>query len=168
MSEQSFNSPAEKEEYVQKVLRKQPKQRIRADYGIRDLYHYYEETTIKDLRAPYEVFRDVIHDLNAAIVAELLKAKEIKLPCSVGYMRVKKTKMSYKDTNKLRIDWAATKKAGKKMYHLNEHRGGHRYRFYWLKNVLDNRGFYSFIPTRQNKRALAHILKTDFSTDYFE
>ena len=76
--------------------------------------------------------------------------------------------MSFKDKNKLRIDWEATKKANTKVYHLNEHRAGHRYRFYWEKVPVSNISVYSFIACRKNKRRLAEILKTQPTIDYFE
>ncbi len=71
----------------------------------------------------------------------------------------------------LRIDFQHLKKTGQKIYHLNEHRAGYRYQFYWDKKrtgPIKNKFYYKFYPTRKNKRRLAQILKTDFDKDYFE
>ena len=76
--------------------------------------------------------------------------------------------MKYDDKNKLKIDWAASKKLGKRIYHLNDHTGGYKYRFYWTKGIIKNITAYSFIPTRTNTRTLAGILKDkNRELDYF-
>lgn len=150
-------------------LTSQPKQRIRVDFGIRDVYNHYKTTTVEQLQKPYETFTTVLRDFNQILVDEiLLHSKEIKLSHRLGWLRVKKSKMSFKDKNKLRIDWQATKKAGKKIYHTNDHRSGYKYRFFWKKDRISGDSPYSFIPTRTNKRRLAYILKNDKSIDYFE
>ena len=86
----------------------------------------------------------------------------------MGSLRVKKTKMNFTDKNTLRVDWQASKKFNKRIYHLNEHTGGYKYRFYWSRGIIKNITAYSFIPTRTNSRRLASILKdNNRELDYF-
>ncbi len=156
-------------DYTQNVLRKQPKKRIISDYGVKDLYNYYKSITVEGLQKPYSVFKAVITDANIEILDKVIKeAKEMKFLCGIGRLRIKKTKMSFKDTNGLRIDWAATKKANKKVYHTNEHRNNYRYKFQWCKGRIPGVTAYSFIATRTRKRQLAKILKTDKTVEYHE
>lgn len=148
-------------------IRKHKVPRITADYGINDLYKYYVSITNESFRQPELIFKTLIKDLNKTLITKLLSGPvSIKLLCRCGDLRIKKTKMKFSDINNLRIDWAATKKANKKVYHLNEHRNGHRYRFAWTKPKLKNITAYSFKPTRTNKRALAHILHNNKDIDY--
>ena len=72
-------------------------------------------------------------------------------------------------TNKLIVDFHQSAKVGKKVYHMNDHRDNHAYRWYWNKylNRLTNGKYYSFTPTRKNKRRLANILKNRKDIDYF-
>lgn len=157
-------------EYVRN-LRKQPRPRVTADYGLKDLYKYYKDTTLKALIVPYNTFAAVIKDLSAEIMDKiLLESKEVKFKSNLGYLRVKKRKMRFKNTENLRIDWAATKKVGKKVYHLNEHRDGYRYKFHWTKadSRVPNMSVYHFRPCRYNSRRLADILQNNKEIDYFE
>lgn len=143
--------------------------RITADYGIHDVYTYYVSITNESFRLPPSTVKSIIRDLNSALVKKLLSGPvSLRLLCRCGDLRIKKTKMTFSDTNSLRIDWARTKKANKKVYHLNEHRGGYRYRFLWSKPRLANITAYSFRPTRTNKRTLAHILHTNKDLDFSE
>jgi hypothetical protein len=62
----------------------------------------------------------------------LYDSETIKLPFKLGTLRIKKNKINY-STNRLSIDWKTTLETGYKVLHLNEHRNGYRYRFYWNK-----------------------------------
>lgn len=156
-------------DYVNDVLRKQPKKRVKIDYGIHDVYNHYKEKVEVGLRKPYKLFAAVLKDMNTCIMNEiLLNSQEIKLPYHLGHLRIKKSKMSFRNKNNLRINWLATKKAGKKIYHTNDHRNNYKYRFLWLKGKHPGGTPYSFIPTRTNKRRLSKILQTQPEIDYHE
>ncbi len=60
-------------------------------------------------------------------------------------------------------------KYNKVIYHLNDHTGGYKYRFYWNKHnmLTKNKTMYQLIMTRDNKRYLAQILKNRVR-DYVE
>lgn len=141
----------------------------RIDYGSRDAYKFYKKNTIKELQSDYKIYRSVCDDYNKALVDKMLdKSGEIKLFVRLGFMRVKKTKMNFTDKNTLSVDWQSSKKFKKRMYHMNDHTGGYKYRFYWKRGAVKNITAYAFIPTRTNARRLASILKDkDRELDYF-
>ena len=70
----------------------------------------------------------------------------------------------------MKVDWQASRIAGKRVYHLNDHRDNYRYKWYWKKTnaIVQNKSLYSFTASRANKRELARLLKEDKSIDYFE
>tara|TARA_R100000152_G_C6730695_1_gene155403 strand:- start:534 stop:998 length:465 start_codon:yes stop_codon:yes gene_type:complete len=139
------------------------------DYGSNDVYKKYKEDVIPELQVDKKLFRKICDDFNRMLIEEiLLNSEEVRLPYRLGTVRIKKSKMKYDDKNKLKIDWAASKKLGKRIYHLNDHTGGYKYRFYWTKGIIKNITAYSFIPTRTNTRRLASILKDkERELDYF-
>lgn len=139
------------------------------DFGIKDIYKFYKQSTVKGLQVDYKVFRDICDEFNKAIIDEILiNSEDVKLPVRLGRLRIKKTKMNFTDKNKLRIDWKKSKELKKRIYHMNEHTGGYKYRFFWKKGIIKNITAYAFIPTRTNARRLASILKDeDRELDYF-
>ena len=139
------------------------------DYGSNDVYEYYKKEVIPELQVDKQLFRKICDDFNKLLIEKiLLDSEEIRFPYRLGTVRIKKSKMKYDDKNKLKIDWAASRKLGKRIYHLNDHTGGYKYRFYWTKGIIKNIKAYSFIPTRTNTRTLASILKDkNRELDYF-
>ena len=77
------------------------------------------------------------------------------VPYRLGTIRIKKRKI---DLNNLKPNFSLYNKTGVKTKFLNEHSGGYYCRFYWNKSsaIIKNKFAYSFIPTRWNKRYLAH------------
>jgi nucleoid DNA-binding protein len=132
-----------------------------------DLFNYYTKNTIKDLVLPKEQCKNILKKLSSKIINKVFDAEEVKLPI-IGSIRVKKIK-HYFEHNKLKINWAETKKANKVVYHTNDHRDGYFYRIIWRRNNrVKGINIYSFTPERYNvKRKLSKILKTDFTKDFF-
>ena len=139
------------------------------DFGSDDAYKYYKKNVIPELQVDKQTFRKICDEFNKGFIEKILRnSEEIRFPYRLGTLRIKKSKMKYDDKNKLKIDWAASKKLGKRIYHLNDHTGGYKYRFYWTKGIVKNITAYSFIPTRTNTRRLASILKDkERELDYF-
>ena len=139
------------------------------DFGSNDVYTHYKNTVIPELQVDKQKFRKICDEFNKLFIDEILvNSEEMRLPYRLGTVRIKKSKMKYDDKNKLKIDWAASRKLGKRIYHLNDHTGGYKYRFYWTKGIVKNITAYSFIPTRTNTRTLAGILKDkNRELDYF-
>mgnify|MGYP003639728648 CR=1 FL=1 len=118
----------------------------------------------------YKKYRAICEDFNKRIIDKiLLKAFEFKMPYRLGSLRIRKKLMNYSKKNKLKIDWQATNKHKKVMYHLNDHTNGFNYRWFWSKinAVIKNKSVYSFQATRTNKRRLAALLKNN-DVDFFE
>ena len=85
----------------------------------------------------YRVFRDIINDYFKYLRDELIEnGKEVKLPCRMGTIQIVKHKPKEYTGKSLRIDYAESKKAGKVIYHLNEHSNFYKYRIYWNKQNM--------------------------------
>lgn len=152
----------------------------KSDYKLKDLYNYYKEKIHNDLQVPYSVYSKIIKEFNLEIVNTIIYNSEgVKLPSNLGVLRVRKRKIDLSKRNKLIPNWAETNKlwasnpeAKEKktiVYHLNEHRGGYKYKIYWdrSKPKLKHKSYYYFIPTRAFKRKLAFVLKNNLEIDYY-
>ena len=146
------------------------KNKICADYTIDDIYKYYKDIHGNDdFMVDKKTFKKVLYSFNKKVFDAILNdSEELKLPNRMGFLRIKKTKMNFKDERACSIDYNLTKQYGKTIYHLNDHTNNYRYRFYWKKSMCNakNKSAYSFEATRTNKRRLAHILKNNI-TDYY-
>lgn len=58
------------------------------------------------------------------------------------------------------MDYKASAEEGKRIYHLNEHSGGYKYRLYWSKipKTFPDRYRYQLQLVRKNKRELAQLI----------
>lgn len=141
------------------------KNKIQNSLTLTHIYQYY----IKDIdehskyNIDYKVFRNICKDYNKLMMSLIIdQGYFFKLPYKLGLIRIKKNKPKLNKT-KLKPDFGLyTSSGGKyKNKHLNEHTGGFYCRFYWSKinALIVNKGPYSFIPTRQNKRYMAKLLK---------
>ncbi len=141
--------------------------------GLKNSYKDFSKNveTGKIYKSDYKTYRAVCEEFNKKTVDDiLLNMGEFELPYGMGSIRIQKKKMNISRKDSLRVDWEASKKVGKKVYFLNDHRDNHRYRWYWKKNdsIIINRTAYSFTACRANKRELARLLKTSKMIDYFE
>ena len=148
--------------------------RITGAKTLKDAYKHYTEDIpeASPFYVEYTVYRQICEKFNKAICTYILEeAGEFQLPYRLGSLRIKKTKMNYRNKNHMRPDWKKTKELGKTVYHLNDHTDGFRYRWAWDKSnvVTVGKKLYSFYATRTNKRELARLLKDDdINVDYFE
>ncbi len=110
----------------------------------------------------YRVFRDIINDYFKYLRDELIEnGKEVKLPCRMGTIQIVKHKPKEYTGKKVFELIMLSKKAGKIIYHLNEHSNFYKYRVYWNKQnmITPNKTKYQLVMTRDNKRHLAQIIK---------
>lgn len=129
-----------------------------------DSYKHYEEDYPKS-HLDKAMYKKVCITFFKECVNYLLEGCEVKLPF-MGLLKVVKRK---RDFNKLHPDWKRTNELWEKdpiakekkqlVYHLNEHSGGHYFRFYWKKGMVKNISAYSFLPVRGVKSALATAVK---------
>lgn len=138
--------------------------RVRSPYTLPDIYKDYikniEEGSPYDI--DYSTFVDICETFYKGVSEHLLEGGLYILPYSVGEISI--TGKRPKELNKktLSIDWEATNKVGKKVYHLNDHSNYYKYRFAWSKvgNHIKNKTKYRLEFTRANKRKLASIIKS--------
>ncbi len=152
------------------IRRPRTENKIKTDFTIKDSYKIYKETVLKELQVDKKTYNKIIKLANKVLIDKLLLESEtVKLPFSLGSLRIKKNKINYSN-NRMSIDWKTTFEVGKKVVHMNEHRNGYRYRFYWNKKGarINNITYYSFTPCRNAKRTLAKLLKYKPEIDYFE
>lgn len=143
-----------------------PKKRVTKSLTAIDIYKYYK-TKIK-AGSKYDIskeeFQRISYQINKEIVNYILEeVGEFKLPLYMGKLRIRKGKLNL---NKPPLDYKHYNSTGEKVYLLNEHRNEFIYGFYWQKGRIANRTAYKFVSTRENKRRLGKILKTDFTKDY--
>lgn len=153
------------------------KKKIQNSLTLTQIYQYYKKDldTESKYNIEYKTFRAICKEYNQIMMSLIIdQGYFFKLPYKLGLIRIKKNKPNLNKT-KLKPDFGLyIKSEGKfKNKHLNEHTGGYYCRFYWSKinALIVNKGPYSFIPTRQNKRYMAKLLKEGGITQvnkYFE
>ncbi len=92
---------------------------------------------------------------------------KVSLPYGWGSFAVNKRKLKmYKEFEgkryiNLRVDWAKTKKLGKRIYHTNEHSDGYNFRWLWFPEdaKLHLSDLYVFKPGRYSSRAINKYIK---------
>lgn len=82
------------------------------------------------------------------------------MPFGLGLVCVVKYKPKHYNSKSLSIDFKSTRELGKKIYHLNEHSNGYKYRLYWSKQpwTFADRYRYQLCFLRPNKRRLAQLI----------
>jgi len=122
--------------------------------------------------SPFYVTRkrygDIIRRSNDLISGYVLnESYHFKFPYGLGILNVVKKRLDFA-YNKLAVDWAATKKYGKKIFHTNEHTNEYKYSWMWNLRIssVTHSSCYLFVPARGINRELAKMLKN--GKDYLE
>ena len=133
--------------------------RVKGEVGLNEAYKFFRQEN-KELKIDRTTYKKICYMFNKSICKDVLDGKIIKLPHALGTLYIKKYKMNL---DKPKLDLNETKKAGKKIYHLNFHSDGYQVRWYWSKfnSLMRNLYFYRFKPTRYNSRDLAKIMKQE-------
>lgn len=136
----------------------------------KDFFKAYKKD-YSDTKVNLKTYSHIIQTFNKKIMSQILMEQfEFEMPYNMGSLRIRKQKAPL-DTKYLSINWLETKKAGTRIYHLNEHTNQYTYRFLWNKRVVNykNRNLYSLTVVRSARRMLASILKDEARTiDYYE
>lgn len=112
-------------------------------------------------KVDYRLFKSVLDDFNQIVLDALLEGSEgFKMPSGLGYVQVVKYKPKTYTPKSLSVDYKASKEEGKRIYHLNEHSNGYKFRLYWSKipRTFPDRYKYTLGFVRQNKRKLAQLI----------
>lgn len=131
----------------------------KGERGIYDMYKYYLCNTSNGVT--FEVFREIVFKHNKYLAEEIIsKGTNIRLPNRLGYIRVRKTKMNYKN---LKFDYGTYNKTGVKAFHLNEHSDDFKARVLWNKQkcIVKGKRPWSFTPSRENKRAVSKVMQSN-------
>ena len=145
-------------------------------YTLKDMYEGYVEYVLKDSRSPYALrsadFVTLVNEFNKNVQQNVLDGKEFVLPAGLGRIKVVKQKpLCAIVTKQTHVNWVETRKAGKYIYHTNEHSDGYIYKIRWENHRHMGAGSmrahkYYIVPCRSFKRTLAKILKGR-KNDYF-
>lgn len=152
-------------------MTKRGKGKYKAHNGIRDIFKRYRQDFRKGEGYGYLPFRDVLIAFNKGLSKAIMEDSEVvRLPFRLGILYIQKKKQYYNKDSKyynLNIDWVNTRKAGKRVFHLNEHTGGYYYKWMWYKRGagVKNVRYYKFVPNRTNKRGITQLLKR--GVDYY-
>lgn len=164
---------------------KKGKSKYNTDFGIEDFYKYYSKTvTFETFTSAYSnpstglivnksLYKKILKEYFDLLADKLLSDPDGILMSPLGFLQVTKKRMDFEKLSTkpggLKIDYKASKEAGRIVYHLNEHRSYCAYRIGWQR-PMNSKIFrlYNFKPTRQLKRRLAKILITDPTKDFFE
>ena len=148
------------------------KNKAQNPYTLKNTYEFYKEEigSNKLYEVEWDLYQNICHEFYKEIMNYIIEDNGIfELPFRLGKFFVLKEKIDLKKLNRQAIDWAATNKHGKVIYHLNEHTDGYKYSYQWDKkdSRVPNLYFYRLVPTRNNKRKLARLIKSG-DYDYFE
>ena len=113
------------------------------------------------IEVDYSLYKRVLDEMcNVILEHVLMRSEGFKMPYGLGFIQIGKYKPKTLSNNSLSVDYKASKEYDKKIYHLNEHSGGYKYRLYWSKipRVFPDRYKYQLSLVRQNKRKLAQLI----------
>jgi hypothetical protein len=121
-----------------------------------------------NINLSFDKWLEIIYTFNYNFRDHILETGDkCKLPWGVGSFTVSKkktrrfVKIKGKEYTLMAVDWAKTKKIGKKVYHLNSHTDEYRYKWKWFSEDCRFylRDIWTFKPTRTTSRKLAEYLK---------
>lgn len=121
-----------------------------------------------NIHLTFEKWKSIIYSYNYLFRDHILETGDrIKLPWGLGGFSISKKKskkfvvIDGKEHINMAVDWIKTRKAGKKIYHLNAHTDGFRYKWFWFRKDarFHQTSIWVFKPSRVSSRKLAEYLK---------
>lgn len=118
---------------------------------------------------------NIIYSFNYGIRDYALETGDVvKFPWGLGELAIskKKTKKfkTFEGTEyiNLHIDWAKTKKAGKRIYHFNHHTDGFNFKWKYFAHTarFKYHKLWVFKPSRISSRLIAHYIREGYSKKY--
>lgn len=139
------------------------------DIGMSDFYKFYKKNAI-DKGKPYvnyTTYNKLLKEINKTIRHKIIyEAETLNVPYHLGKLYIRKFHTTYSETNRKvwRVDYKATKEAGKVIYHGE----AYGYTFKWNKwdAKLNGKKFYSFKPCRTASRMIADAINNK-NLDYY-
>ena len=121
----------------------------------RDLYR------TMPVEVDYRLYKRILDEMCNVILEHVLNGSEgFKMSYGLGFIQIGKYLPKSLSQESLSVDYKASKEYDKRIYHLNEHSGGYKYRLYWSKvpRTFPDRYKYQLSLLRQNKRRLAQLI----------
>lgn len=155
---------------------------VRGSLGVYDAYKWYRKNKPHDKKyvLTESQYFSIIRKVNLALRDELFKGGDIKFPCRMGSIEIRKylptiTTDGKKVKTNLPIDWNATLKLwyeDKQSYDekfLVRINVPEIYRVYYNKTLANynNKSFYQFTPNRELKLGIKHSIKERSGFDAF-
>lgn len=113
------------------------------------------------INVPYSVYKRIL-DTMCEVISEMIleRSEGFKMPYGLGLIQVCKYRPKTMTAKSLSVDYKASNEYGKRIYHLNEHSDGYKFRLYWSKlpRTFSPRYMYQLSLVRQNKRKLAQLI----------
>lgn len=110
------------------------------------------------IEVDYGLYKRILDEMCRIILDAVLNSSDgFKMPYGLGFMQVGKYRPKTLSGESLSVDYKASREYDKRIYHLNEHSNGYKYRLYWSKipRTFPDRYKYQLCFVRQNKRRLA-------------
>lgn len=121
----------------------------------RDLYR------TMPIEVDYGLYKRILEEMCRIILDAILDSSDgFKMPFGLGFIQVGKYLPKALNDKSLSVDYKASREYDKRIYHLNEHSNGYKYRLYWSKipRTFPDRYKYQLCFVRQNKRRLAQLI----------
>ena len=109
----------------------------------------------------YSLYKRILDEMCTIILDYIFERSEgFKMPYGLGFIQIGKYRPKSLTDKSLSVDYKASKEYDKRIYHLNEHSDGYKYRLYWSKipRTFPDRYKYTLGFVRQNKRKLAQLI----------
>jgi hypothetical protein len=110
------------------------------------------------IEVDYGLYKRILEEMCRIILDTVLNSSDgFKMPYGLGFIQVGKYLPKALNSKSLSVDYKASREYDKRIYHLNEHSNGYKYRLYWSKipRTFPDRYKYQLCFVRQNKRRLA-------------
>ena len=126
-----------------------------------------QSTTFRDMyrtmpiEVDYSLYKRILDEMCKVILEYIFERSEgFKMPYGLGFIQVGKYRPKTMTGKSLSVDYKTSKEYDKRIYHLNEHSDGYKYRLYWSKQpkTFPDRYKYQLNLVRQNKRRLAQLI----------
>lgn len=174
----------EEEEFLSRIKKVNgPREhKVRGSLGVYDAYKWYRKhkPSEKKYVLSESQYFTIIRQINLALREELLKGEDIKFPCRMGQLEIRKynsiiTTDGKKVKTNLPIDWNTTLKLWYEDPKAYEEKFLVRinvpelYRVFYNKSNANynNKSFYQFTPNRELKQGLKHSIKENSEFDAF-
>lgn len=109
----------------------------------------------------YITYKRILDEMCKVILeCVFMRSDGFKMPHGLGFIQIGKYRPKTYTDKSLSVDYNASKKYNKKIYHLNEHSNGYKFRLYWsrIPQTFPDRYRYQLNLVRANKRKLAQLI----------